>query len=83
VVVVSAGRKKGGLITEPLSDLEAKDVPVERQRPVEAGDFQVNVSDSNLWVQGTICHDRSYIRVELLRRRIEDLMIVYRGRDQR
>ena len=31
-----------------LGDLEAEDATVERQRPLQVGDFQVNVADSDL-----------------------------------
>jgi hypothetical protein len=45
VVVVAAGRNEGRLVAEPLLQLEAEHAAVELERPVEVGDFQVDVAD--------------------------------------
>jgi hypothetical protein len=45
VVVVAAGRDERGFGAEALDQLEAEDAAVEVERPLEVGDFQVDVAD--------------------------------------
>jgi len=43
--MVAAGRDEGGLGPVAGDQLEAEDVAVEGQRPLEVGDLQVDMSD--------------------------------------
>ncbi len=45
MVVVAAGREKGGLVADPLREVEAEDVAVEGKRAVDVRDLQVDVPD--------------------------------------
>lgn len=45
VMVVATSRDEGGLIANPLLQLEAQGVAVERERPIQIGYLQVNVAD--------------------------------------
>ena len=45
VVVVAAGRDEGGLVADPLLQLEAEHAAVELERAVEVGHFEVDVAD--------------------------------------
>jgi len=45
VVMVSTGAEEGGGIAHPLRDLESQYTVVERQRTIQIGDLEVNVSN--------------------------------------
>jgi hypothetical protein len=45
VVVVAARRDEGSFVADPLLQLEAEDPGVEVERPVEVGDFEMDVAD--------------------------------------
>ncbi len=45
MVVVAAGRDEGGVVADPLLELEAEDAAVEVERAVEVGHFEVDVAD--------------------------------------
>jgi hypothetical protein len=47
MVVVAAGAKERRVRPHPLHQLETQHVAVERQRPIEIGDLQVDVADVN------------------------------------
>ena len=45
MVVVAAGGDKGGIVADPLLQLEAEHSAVELERPVEVRHFEVHVAD--------------------------------------
>jgi len=52
VVVVTAGGDEGGLVAVALGELEAEDVDVEVESAFEVGDFEVDVADASVGVDG-------------------------------
>ena len=44
-MVVATGRDEGGVVADPLLQLEAEHAAVEVERPVEVGHFEVDVAD--------------------------------------
>jgi hypothetical protein len=61
VMMVTAGGKEGGLLSETLREFKAQDVAIESERAVEVGHLQVNVADSHLRVQLAGVCGRFYI----------------------
>ena len=56
MVVIAASRQKGGLVAVLLLQLESEHSRVEGDRPVEVGDFQVDMADAGARRDG-VGHD--------------------------
>jgi hypothetical protein len=52
VVMVSTCGEEGSGIADALCDLKAEDVMIERERAIEVGDLEMDVTYSGLWVDG-------------------------------
>ncbi len=57
MMVIPSSGKERGLAPESLSDGEAEDVAVKLNRPVQIRDFQMDVADACLRVDGQVIHE--------------------------
>src|ERR1051325_11022653 len=59
-MVVTASGHKSCVGAHSLHQFKSQHATVERERPFQIGDLQVNVADANLLINRFVCHQQSF-----------------------